>query len=72
MHKLLTREDLAVRGIPFSNKHLLFLEREGRFPKRVRLGHSTVFWVADEIDAYVAGRLAARGALMVARPEGVQ
>lgn len=62
MQKLLTREDLAARGIAFSNKHLLFLERQGRFPRRVTLGHSTVAWSEDEINAYIAGRLAARGA----------
>lgn len=52
--KLLTREDLKARGIPFTNKHLIELERTDRFPRRVRLGANTVAWIADEVDAFIA------------------
>jgi prophage regulatory protein len=36
------------------------LEAEGRFPQRVPLGPRTVAWVQDEVDQWVAGRIAAR------------
>ncbi len=52
--RLLTREDLKARGIRFTNKHLLELERTDRFPRRVRIGANTVAWVADEVDAFIA------------------
>jgi prophage regulatory protein len=32
----------------------------GEFPKQVPLGERTVAWDADEIEAFIAGRIAAR------------
>jgi prophage regulatory protein len=58
--KFLLRRDLKSRGIPFTNKHLLKLEREGRFPKRVKLGDQTSAWVEEEVDAYQQALAAAR------------
>jgi prophage regulatory protein len=58
--KFLLRKDLSARGISFSNKHLLDLERSGRFPKRVRLGAKSVAWSEPEIDEYQARLLAER------------
>lgn len=58
--KYLLRDDLKDRGIAFSNKHLISLERSGRFPRRVRLGHSSVAWIESEIDAWQTGLAAAR------------
>jgi Prophage CP4-57 regulatory protein (AlpA) len=40
--------------------HLNRLESEGKFPRRVQLGAGTVAWVAEEIDAFVAAKLAER------------
>jgi prophage regulatory protein len=54
----LLRDDLERRGIKFSNKHLIHMERHGRFPRRVRLGHSSVAWIETEVDDWQA-RLAA-------------
>ena len=31
-------------------------EREGDFPRRRRLGRSSVGWIADEIDAWISAR----------------
>jgi prophage regulatory protein len=50
--KFILRDGLKARGIAFSNKHLIQLEKAGRFPKRVRLGDQTVAWVEPEVDAY--------------------
>jgi prophage regulatory protein len=52
--------DLKPRGIPWTNKHLITLEKRGDFPRRVQLGSNTVAWVADEVDGYVADRVSAR------------
>jgi len=52
--------DLKLRGIKFTNKHLLTLEARGRFPKRVKLGEQTNAWVELEIEAYQQALLAAR------------
>jgi predicted DNA-binding transcriptional regulator AlpA len=57
----ITRGDLRARGIRYSNVHLLRLEADGKFPKRVYLSPARVVWVAAEIDEYVARCIAARG-----------
>ena len=36
------------------------MEREGRFPKRVKLGDRRIAWVADEVDEWAAQRVAER------------
>ena len=36
------------------------LEKQGLFPKRVRLGERRIAWVADEVDAWIAKRVAER------------
>lgn len=58
---ILNRRDLYEIGICFSNTHLLYLEKIGAFPKRGYLSAQKVFWKADEINEYLAGRFASRG-----------
>ena len=58
---ILVRRDLYELGICFSNPHLLYLEKIGAFPRRGYLSPQKVFWKADEISEYLAGRFAARG-----------
>jgi prophage regulatory protein len=36
------------------------LEKAGRFPKRVRLGHGMVAWVEGELDDWARRRIAER------------
>ena len=50
------------KGIPYSRMHVDRLEKAGQFPKRVRLGPMTVAWVEEEIDAYLATKMAERDA----------
>jgi prophage regulatory protein len=47
------RSDLRRRGIKVSNSTLLRLEAADRFPKRLRIGHHTVAWLASEVDAHI-------------------
>lgn len=51
---------LRARGIRWSRQHIGRLERQGKFPKRVRVGANTVDWVTSEIDAFIAARAAER------------
>jgi prophage regulatory protein len=57
------------KGITFSREHIRRLELAGRFPKRVRLaeGGDHYGYVEDEIDAYLAKRIAARDASRAAQ-----
>lgn len=58
-HQILRRRDVEARtGIGRSTIYLLI--SENRFPAPVRLGERSVGWVAAEIDAWLAERMAAR------------
>ena len=46
---LLTRSDLRDLNVTFCNVHLIRLEKEGRFPKRIRLSPYKVAWIESEI-----------------------
>jgi prophage regulatory protein len=58
--KLLGRRDLRMRGIDYSNVHLLRLEADGKFPRRVYLSPARVAWIETEIDEHIARCIAAR------------
>jgi prophage regulatory protein len=58
--KLLIYEDLRPKGIPYSKVQLWRLEKLGKFPKRVRIGPARHGWSEDEIEAWIAARIAER------------
>jgi prophage regulatory protein len=58
---VLNKRDLEARGIEFSNSTLLRWEADGRFPKRLHLGGTRVFWLADEVWAWLRTEAAKRG-----------
>jgi prophage regulatory protein len=51
----------AEKGIPWCRMHIDRLEKQGKFPTRVRLGEATVAWPEEEIDAFLAEKTAQRG-----------
>lgn len=53
---LATRADLKRMGITVSNTTLLRLEARGRFPRRLRIGGTTVAWFLSEIEDWLAER----------------
>jgi len=62
MTRLLSKRE-AAEIIGFHPEHLMRLARAGEFPKPIKLGTATncaVRFVAEEVDAWVAARLAAR------------
>jgi prophage regulatory protein len=69
MAKLLDWDGLRERGIMFSKTHANRLIKQGRFPKPVKLGYSTIAWVASEIDEYIANKIAERDAKCGAQPQ---
>ena len=59
--KLVSKKELrSVYGIPYSPQHIARLEHAGRFPKRLRLGECRVAWVAEEVEGWIAVRIAQR------------
>lgn len=57
--KLLCKKEVRER-VKYSFAHIDRLEREGRFPVRVRLGPHRVAWLESEIDAWIAELVAQR------------
>jgi predicted DNA-binding transcriptional regulator AlpA len=58
--KLLTRAELKAIGIWQSNTTLLRLEAAGRFPRRLRIGDTSICWDQAEIMAWIDERRAER------------
>ena len=58
--QLMTRRDLAEAGISYSNAHLLKLESEGRFPRRVTLSPAKVCWIRSEVESWIEAKAAER------------
>jgi predicted DNA-binding transcriptional regulator AlpA len=54
MERLLTRADLAVI-LGLKPITVRCMERQGRLPKGIRLGHRTLRWRAADIEAWLAG-----------------
>lgn len=59
---LLLRLPAVMAKVGYSPMTLWRKERDGDFPKRVKIGKNAVAWVAEEIDAWIAARVADRDA----------
>jgi prophage regulatory protein len=60
--KLIDLDGIHAKGIRYDRTSLWRMEREKRFPQRVKLGARAVAWVESEIDQWVAERINARSA----------
>lgn len=55
--RVLTRADLAARGIRYSTGRLRELYNEGKFPKPRRLSERKLVWAEHEIESWLKARL---------------
>jgi predicted DNA-binding transcriptional regulator AlpA len=62
MPKILTYPELNARGVRLSRRQIDRLEGAGKFPGRVQISPGRVGWLAEEIDAHVAAKIANRPA----------
>ena len=61
--KVLAYEDLKpAKGIGYSKCQIWRLEKSGEFPRRINLGANRVAWIEQEIDAWLAAKVAERDA----------
>ena len=59
-YKLCSKKELrSVYGIPYSPQHIARLEAKGEFPERVVLGRCRVAWQCEQVEAWIAERIAA-------------
>jgi prophage regulatory protein len=61
MDRLLTKAQVK-QLVTYSFAHTARLEADGKFPKRVRLGTGRVAYVENEIQDWIARRIAERDA----------
>ncbi len=59
-HPRLLRLPDVLACVPYSRSHLWRMEREGKFPRRIKLGANRVAWAADEIQEWITSRIRAR------------
>lgn len=62
-NRLITKRELR-QMVPYTPQHILRLEKEGKFPRRVQVGPNRVAWVEAEVEAWVAARVAERDAVV--------
>lgn len=48
------------KRIPYSQVHLRRMERQGQFPRRVRVGANRVGWVRAEVEQWLQDRIGER------------
>jgi prophage regulatory protein len=58
--RILDRKALRAKGVPFSNVHLLRLEKAGKFPRRFSLTENRIAWLETDVDAWIEERASSR------------
>lgn len=59
--RIISKKDLKLM-IPFSPQHILRLEKQGRFPRRIQIGLRRVGWRLSDIEAWIAYRASGNAA----------
>jgi prophage regulatory protein len=62
--RIVTKRELRLI-VPYSPQHVLRLEKQGSFPKRIQIGARRVGWYLSEIETWLAER--PKGSLSVGR-----
>ena len=57
--RLITKAELRIL-VPYTPQHILRMEKQGRFPRRVQLGPNRVAWLLAEIETWIAARVSER------------
>ena len=57
--RMITKAELR-QIVPYTPQHILRLEKQNKFPKRVQVGANRVAWLLSEIESWVAERTSAR------------
>lgn len=59
--RIVSKKDLKLM-IPFSPQHILRLEKQGKFPRRIQIGLRRVGWRLSDIEAWIAYRASGNAA----------
>lgn len=54
--RIVTKKELRLI-VPYSPQHILRLEKQGKFPKRIQIGLRRVGWLLSDVEAWLAERM---------------
>ena len=57
--RLITKAELR-RMVPYTPQHILRLEKQNKFPKRVQVGANRVAWILSEVQSWIDTRVSQR------------
>ncbi len=55
--RIITKRELR-QIVPYTPQHILRLEKQGKFPKRIRLGERRVGWLLSDVERWIDLRVA--------------
>lgn len=56
--RIITKKELRLI-VPYTPQHILRLEKQNRFPRRIRIGERRVGWLLSDIEAWLKMRVMA-------------
>jgi prophage regulatory protein len=56
---LITKAELR-RMVPYTPQHILRLEKQNKFPKRIQVGDNRVAWILAEVQMWIDTRVSQR------------
>jgi prophage regulatory protein len=56
---LITKAELR-RMVPYTPQHILRLEKQNKFPKRIQVGDNRVAWILAEVQMWIDARVSQR------------
>jgi prophage regulatory protein len=60
MANVLLRQDEVCRRVGLTRRWIWKLERDGKFPKRVKVTPNRIGWLEHEVDAWIEAKAAER------------
>ena len=56
--RIITKKELRLI-VPYTPQHILRLEKQNRFPRRIRIGERRVGWLLSDVEAWLETRIMA-------------
>ena len=59
--RIITKRELR-QIVPYTPQHILRLEKQNQFPRRIRIGERRVGWLLSDVEAWLRTRITATSA----------
>lgn len=54
--RIITKKELRLI-VPYTPQYILRLEKQGKFPKRIRIGARRVGWLLSDVESWLRSRM---------------